>query len=366
MFDPEDGQGSVDTYVYYLRRKLGRDVVRTVHGLGYRLGVGMTGRPAAGSDADLVRTAARRIAWQISAACAVVVVVVAVVALSVGQFRHDAPPRPGGHDADDEFLREALIIGGLVGILVAGVVGFLVARRAVAPLGEALALQRRFVADAGHELRTPLTVLHTRAQLVARRMAADDPSRPMVDQLLDDSRVLGEIVDEMLESAALAADPSRGELLDLGELAAEVVAGMAVLANRAGVELAVAAGGSLWVRGSRSALRRALTSLVDNALAHTPAGGHVAVSTADVGSRVVVTVTDDGTGLAGDDAERLTERFARGQASPSGVGGGRRFGLGLSLVREVAAAHAGTFTLAAAPGSGAAAIIDLPGEPAPA
>lgn len=40
VFDPEDGQGTVDTYVYYLRRKLGRDVVRTVHGLGYRLGVG--------------------------------------------------------------------------------------------------------------------------------------------------------------------------------------------------------------------------------------------------------------------------------------------------------------------------------------
>jgi two-component system, OmpR family, response regulator QseB len=40
VFDPQDGQGTVDTYVYYLRRKLGRDVVRTVHGLGYRLGVG--------------------------------------------------------------------------------------------------------------------------------------------------------------------------------------------------------------------------------------------------------------------------------------------------------------------------------------
>ena len=40
VFDPQDGQGTVDTYVYYLRRKLGRDMIRTVHGLGYRLGVG--------------------------------------------------------------------------------------------------------------------------------------------------------------------------------------------------------------------------------------------------------------------------------------------------------------------------------------
>ena len=40
VFDPADGSGTVDTYVYYLRRKLGREIVRTVHGLGYRLGVG--------------------------------------------------------------------------------------------------------------------------------------------------------------------------------------------------------------------------------------------------------------------------------------------------------------------------------------
>ena len=71
----------------------------------------------------------------------------------------------------------------------------------------------------------------------------------MVDQLLDDSRVLGEIVDEMLESAALAADPSRGEPLDPGALAAEVVASMDVLATAAGVSLTSESQGH--VQGSR-------------------------------------------------------------------------------------------------------------------
>lgn len=324
----------------------------------------MTSRPHVGSDADLVKYAARRIAWQIAAACAVVVVVVAVVALVFGQFRHDRLPRGAPRDDDDLILQETLIVAGLVGIVFAGVVGFLVARRAVAPLGEALALQRRFVADAGHELRTPLTVLHTRAQLVARRMDADDPSRPLVDQLLADSRVLGEIVDEMLESAALAADPARGELLDPGELVVAVTTSMMVLAEQAGVRLTAAPGGELRVRGARSALRRALTALVDNALSHTPPGGQVAVTTADVGRTVIITVTDDGDGIGGEDAERLIERFARGQAPVGGVGGGRRFGLGLSLVREVASAHGGSFRLTPAPGAGVCAVIELPGEPA--
>ncbi len=237
------------------------------------------------------------------------------------------------------------------------------ARRAVAPLGEALALQRRFVADAGHELRTPLTVLYTRAQLVARKMAPDDPSRPAVDQLLADSRVLGEIVDEMLESAALGTNLERGEPLDLVEVAADVVTGMQVLATEAGTTLTLAAAGPLQVRGSRTALRRAVTALVDNALSHTPEGGQVLVGVEAAGRRVLLAVTDSGTGLGGVDATRLTERFARGDSAPSGVGGGRRFGLGLSLVQEVATAHGGTLLLTEPPEGGVRAVLDLPALP---
>lgn len=330
----------------------------------------MTSR-ATGTDAQLVRAAARRIAWQFSIASALIVVIVAGVVLAVRPILHDGRPGRGddgigygeaGFDPgdDDALLRDALIIAAIVGIAIAGILGFLIARRAVAPLGEALALQRRFVADAGHELRTPLTVLHTRAQLLARRLSPTDPARPVVDQLLDDSRVLGEIVDEMLESAALAGDPRRGEPLSATDLVRESASGMQVLASEAGVELAVEVPEELQIRGSRTALRRALTALVDNALSHTPAGGHVVIATTAVGDRVLITVTDDGEGLSDDDAERLTERFARGRASATRVGGGRRFGLGLALVREVATAHGGTFSLAGRPGAGVRATIDLP------
>ncbi len=322
---------------------------------------------AAGPDAELLRSAARRVAWQISAACAIVVIIVALLALSITEVRHGRlppgrPPEVRDDDLDD-LLRETLAIAAIIGIAIAGVVGFLIARRAVAPLGEALALQRRFVADAGHELRTPLTVLHTRAQLVARRMPAHDPSRPAVDQLVKDSRVLGEIVDEMLESAALGTDPQRGETLDIGEVAADVVDSMLALAAEAGVALTITSRGDRQVRGSRTALRRAITALVDNALSHTPGGGRVEVAAEVAGDPVFVAVTDSGTGLGGENAARLTERFARGDAAPPGVGGGRRFGLGLSLVREVAAAHGGTLTLTEPPEGGVRAVIELPALP---
>lgn len=328
----------------------------------------MSRRQPSEPDTALIRSASRRMAWQISIACVAVVVVVAVLTFVVSPLLHPGNPADAATgDDDDALLRDGLLVAGSIGILVAGLIGFLAARRAVAPLKEALALQRRFVADAGHELRTPLAVLHTRAQLLARRLSTTDPARPLADQLLADSRVLGQIVDEMLLSAELASDRKTGELLDPDDLATDIVTSMSVLAAETGVTLSVLAQGSRMVRGSPTALRRALTALVDNALAHTAPGGHVTVTSAeDASGMVLLTVSDDGEGLAGQDPGRLTERFARGRPmSGPGAGAGRRFGLGLSLAREVAAAHGGTLTLTGTPPPGVRATIRLPAVTAP-
>ena len=322
---------------------------------------GQTGDQRSAADEEMLRTATRRMAWQLAAASAIVVVLATVVTLLLGPlFGHDRGERAYGADRDDEVLRSTLVIAGVIGVVLAGVVGLLIARRAVAPLGEALARQRRFVADAGHELRTPLTVLFTRAQLIQRRMAADDPAQPAMRQLLEDSRGLSEIVDELLASAQLAGDPTAGEPLEVGQLLDEVAGSMSVLAEGRGVRLSVdRPTGELVVAGSRVALRRALTALVDNALGHTPAGGTVVLAASALDGRVVLSVTDSGEGIAGLDAADLTRRFARGPGAADGPGG-RRFGLGLALVREVAVSHGGELSLRPASGGGARAEIALP------
>jgi signal transduction histidine kinase len=112
--------------------------------------------------------------------------------------------------------------------------------------------------------------------------------------------------------------------------------------------------GSHVVRGTGGALRRAIGALVDNALAHA-AGGHVEVDLTHDGRHVVCSVRDDGVGLEPDEASRIFDRFARGS-----LGEGRRFGLGLALVRESVEAHGGSVEATGVPGQGATFTVRLP------
>ena len=250
----------------------------------------------------------------------------------------------------------ALAIACGLGVALAGAAGAVIARRAIKPLGDAIERQQRFVADASHELRTPITQLHTRAQLLARSLDRDgSEAAEDARQLVRGTRVMGDIVEEMLLSAQLRSEPARFGSVDLASVVADVVADYQVQAEQGQVRLETATdGGSHSVRGVPSALRRAIAALVDNALGHVPTGGTVAVTLSRTPGEVVCSVRDNGIGLDPAQSERIFERFARGSH-----GEGRRFGLGLALVRETVEAHGGTVAATSA-GEGATFTIRLP------
>lgn len=332
-------------------------------------------RPSAGRPDDcddaLIRRAARRIGVQIALASGLAVAVAAALAFTLIRHHHGDRLAGTAHlepaTDDDGLILNALIVAASVGVLIAGVVAFFIARRAVRPLGQALRLQRRFVADAGHELRTPLTVLHTRAQLLARRIPAGEPAGRLAAQLLGDSRVLSEIVDELLLSATLTVHPGLAEMMDPAELLNDVVATMQVLADASGVHLRASAAQGLQVRGSRPALRRALIAMVDNSISHSVEGGEVELSATSARGMVSLSVTDQGEGLSlSGRQEEIWNRFSRGSGSPDHATsrpiGNRRYGLGLSLVREIAVAHGGSVSLTdTTHGRGAIATLSIPG-----
>lgn len=266
-------------------------------------------------------------------------------------------------------LLSALALAELAGILASIGVVVLFTRRSVRPLAQALALQRRFVADASHELRAPLTVLHTRAQLLAHRVGSGDlaAARRDADALVDDTRILGGIVDDLLASATMTADKHETTRIDLAALARSVSDSMGAYADSIGVSLscdrsAGDGGGGLDVLGSEAALRRALTALIDNALGHEHSGGTVQLRIYRDGQQVIASVADDGEGIDPDVLPTLFNRFSHGAAHTTRAGR-ESYGIGLALVREIVQAHGGDIRASSTPGHGAMFTMMLPAAP---
>lgn len=274
--------------------------------------------------------------------------------------------------ADQARLWAALGIAALVGVLGAAAVVVFVARRSVRPLSQALALQRRFVADASHELRAPLTVLHTRAQLLAQRLSSGDITAAArdADALVADTRVLTGVVDELLASASMAGVSSRTTRVDLSAVANSVCDRMTGYAESIGVTIKYnrqegLSPGSLDVLGSEAALGRALTALLDNAMSHENKGGTVDLGVRRDGQQVIVAVVDDGVGIDKAALSSLFDRFSRGEAHTTRQGH-PSYGIGLSLVREIVQSHGGDIRVSSTRGQGATFTISLPAAPTPA
>ncbi|MFT7837932.1 HAMP domain-containing sensor histidine kinase [Saccharothrix sp. BKS2] len=303
--------------------------------------------------------------------------------------------------ADRRHLLLALAIAEFCGLVAAVVTGLMVGRRAVAPLAEALARQRRFVTDASHELRTPIARAHTRVQLLVRRAAAahlPDDHRAGLDKLAGSIRGLGDVVDDLLLSARLGGESAGldGRAVDLAALAEAAVAAEGERAGERRIALAVERpAGPLVVTGVETALRRAVDELLANAVRHTPAGGRIDVRLGrGRDGHVELTVSDTGEGFDQAEADRLFERFHRGAGGAvkagkagwtsraggvgkagwagradgvgktgraGGTGGSElRFGLGLALLREVVTGHGGTVEATGHPGQGARFTLRLP------
>jgi signal transduction histidine kinase len=217
--------------------------------------------------------------------------------------------------------------------------------RALDRLAAGFRIQRDFTADAAHELRTPLAILRLRADTLADRAAARviradvDAMSRLVDQLL----AIAE-----LETFALAA----GDVADLRAVGLEVSSFMAPLAIAAGKQLELAVGEApVWVFGRAEVLVRAVRNLVENAIAHAPVGSAVTVTVEPDG---VVSVSDDGPGVAEHERGLVFQRFWRRERQTTKGGG-----LGLSIVERIVRSHGGAIEVAAAASGGARFIIRL-------
>jgi two-component system OmpR family sensor kinase len=218
---------------------------------------------------------------------------------------------------------------------------------------------RRFVADASHELRTPLTSIRGFAELY-RQGAADDVPR-LMNRIESEAARMGLLVEDLLLLARLDAQRELVRApVDLVALAADAVHDARALSPDRRVSLEVTHNqGVPVVLGDESRLRQVLGNLMTNALTHTPAGTQVTVGVATEPGWAVLSVSDQGPGLAPQDAQRAFERFYRADSSRTRPHRGGS-GLGLSIVAALTAAHGGVAELDTAPGAGAVFRIRLP------
>lgn len=216
----------------------------------------------------------------------------------------------------------------------------------------------RLLADLAHELRTPLATIE--AYIDGLEDGVVDPSQESYATMRGQVSRLRRLATDLRESAA--ADEHALHLapvvLDAAASAADAVVAATPRYLAKGVELALVPGASgPLVAADPQRLGQVLSNLLDNALRHTPPGGHVRVTASSARSEAVITVTDDGDGIPPEQIGSIFDRFHRvDQARASADGSGS--GLGLTIARAIITDHGGTLT-ASSPGRGGGATFTL-------
>jgi signal transduction histidine kinase len=197
--------------------------------------------------------------------------------------------------------------------------------------------QRTFIADAAHELRSPIASVQTQLEVALATDTAPDDWPAVARDVLADVQRLSRLADDLLLLARLDSTPPRLDTaVDIGHLACP-------------------GGASILVTGDEAALSRMLENLTSNAGRYAT---QVDVHATAVGGEVVITVDDDGPGIAAAERERVFERWVRLDAGRSSDDGGS--GLGLAISRSIARAHGGDITLDDSPLGGLRAAVRLP------
>jgi two-component system OmpR family sensor kinase len=221
-------------------------------------------------------------------------------------------------------------------------------------VGQALEMQRRFVADVSHELRTPLTTLNGNVELLRREppISAEDRSE-VLSEMASESKRLIRLVTDLLDLArADARRPLQSEPVPIKPIVEEVCRQARLLAPDR--QIACDPLPDVAAMGQADALKQVLLILLDNALKH--ADGPVTVAADVMEKRVTVSVRDSGPGIDPELLPHLFERFSRGRAPGDDDG----IGLGLAIAKALVEAQEGTLTIGSQPSEGSVFSVTLP------
>jgi signal transduction histidine kinase len=223
-------------------------------------------------------------------------------------------------------------------------------------IAQSLQAQRRFVADASHELRTPLTTIRGNIGLLQREppIGAEDRADVLSDTVNETERLMRLINNLLTLARADTQQPARREPVAVKPLLKDVCGQVKRLAPQRTIVCNPV--GETTIIGDPDALKQVLLILSDNALKHTPPEAGLTLSSAEVGEHVTLSVADNGPGIDPVRLPHIFDRFYRGDDSRTGPG----TGLGLAIAKELTEAQNGTISVKSELGRGSVFTLTFP------
>ncbi len=223
-------------------------------------------------------------------------------------------------------------------------------------------LRRDLIAWIGHDLRTPLASIRAMAEALADGVVSEPQKvERYLSTMERDIQTLSALIDGLFEMAQVDAG---GLELELAPVAVEefiegTVARFAERARTAEITLTSSTSDGLGVAPlDRQKMGRVMDNLLDNALRHTPAGGRVEIDASQEDDRLVISISDTGSGISEADLAHVFDRFYRTEKSRSRATGGS--GLGLAIAKGIVEAHGGRIEAHSVPGHGSRFTLSLP------
>lgn len=214
-----------------------------------------------------------------------------------------------------------------------------------------------FITQASHEFKTPLSVIGTSAYVLGRR-AATDRERAHVETINQQIAYINRLVENMVTLARLdgQADLDGFARQDMSTVARTALQSLMPTLDARGQSVRLDLCDDAWVWGSPIYLHQAVQALLDNASRHTAVGTSITLQSRLDDTHVLLTVADEGPGIAVELQPRVFERFFRSDTA----GTSRGFGLGLPIVQRIVEKHGGHLDLISTPGQGSRFTISLP------
>lgn len=218
----------------------------------------------------------------------------------------------------------------------------------------------QFSADVAHELRTPISNLRGEIEVALGRERTAEDYRETLGSALEECMRISRVIQSLvfLARAEAATDGQQRDAIQVSQEIEAVLEFYEATAVEAGVALLAEGARDLVAAFDRTLFQQAIGNLVANAIAHTPPGGRVAVRAWNEGAMLRVEVSDTGCGIAAEHLPHVFDRFYRADRARSGSSGNA--GLGLAVVRSIAALHDGRAMIESQPGHGTLVVLEAP------